>query len=106
MAKDPVPDVFVMQASDFLTEYLPEMGVDNILDGIECIKGFLVRYDALARTYAQSIRLFYRCMLINGEINRGEYASVFDILTSYGIFPLIRDGEDMAALTEISVFQS
>jgi hypothetical protein len=45
-------------------------------------------------------------MLLNDEISRGEYAEVFDVLTSYGIMPLMRENADLAGMTEISVFRS
>ena len=94
--------------STFLFEYLPGQSVDNIHDGICVIDSFLDGYaeGMFISFYVESIRLFYRCMLLNDEINRGEYAEVFDSLLPHGIMPLMKENEETAGAIEAAVLAS
>ena len=98
--------------ADFLDEYLPETGIDNIYDGIDCIDGFLDWFEDRADDVspaAEALRLFYRCMLVNGGIPDADYAEVLDSLSSYCLpletDSLKGDGEDNAVLLEKSILE-
>ena len=106
--KEAAGQLFVQMISTFLFEYLPGQSVDNIHDGICVIDSFLDGYaeGMLISFYVESIRLFYRCMLLNDEINRGEYAEVFDSLLPHGIMPLMKENEETAGAIEAAVLAS
>ena len=106
--KETLGELFVKMTSDFLFEYLSGKSVDNIHDGIGEIGSFLDGYAGgiLSSFFAESIRMFYRCMLLNEEINKGEYAEVFDSLIPHGIMPQMKEGEETAGVIETTVMAS
>ena len=81
---------------------------DNIHDGIGCIDGYLIlmkqKHDMIfVSLTAGSLRLFYRCMLLNGEISRDEYAEAYAFLFACGAAPMVRENEEAALMTELKV---
>ena len=86
--KDDSADMYVEYAASFLTEYLPGERVYNIHDSVGCVDGFLrmtkfTDSAIIAAIHARVLRLFYSCMILNGEINMGEYAEAVASLHEY-----------------------
>ncbi len=106
--KETAGRLFGQMVSSFLFEYLPEKTVDNIHDGISVIDSFLDGYSGgmFFSFFVESIRRFYRCMLLNDEINRGEYAEVYDCLLPRGVMPLMKEGEEIAEAVEAAALTS
>ena len=77
--KNGFDEEYLETVADFLDDYLPETGLDNIYDGIDYIDGFLDwfmdRADDVTPA-AEALRLFYRCMLVNGELPDADYAEI------------------------------
>ena len=107
--KNGFDEEYLETVADFLDDYLPETGLDNIYDGIDYIDGFLDwfmdRADDVTPA-AEALRLFYRCMLVNGELPDADYAEVLDTLSPY-CRPLETDSpeEDNAVLLEKAVLK-